>query len=290
MVQLGLVGLGTLGRAIAGRLAEQGLDLVVWNRTPEKAHGLAASVAASPAALISSVPIVVLSLFDSAAVDQVLFGEGGVFAGDAEGKILVDTTTNSADAADRFHEQVHARGAYYVEAPVIGSVPQVAQGRLTALVSGQEDAWDEVRPFLEQIAANTIYLGKPGLATRLKLAANLVLATWMTGLAEALVLAERSGLPRELVLDVLAQGPARSTLLDVKRDNLARAEFPAAFSAAAMHKDLRAVQRLAHDTQAPLFVGSLVRELYGAVLAHRDGDRDFSAIYRMLSNLGTSQL
>src|SRR5512139_2633068 len=135
----GLIGLGRMGRAMAQSLTSTGAELVVWNRTEEKALDLSATIADSPAGLLHDVPIVALSLFDSRAVEQVLLGEGGLLTGDCEGKIIVDTTTNSVEAVERFARLVAARGAFYLEAPVMGSVGPAAQGTLKIVVSGPRE-------------------------------------------------------------------------------------------------------------------------------------------------------
>ena len=127
-MQLGFVGLGNLGQAMARRYLDQGVRLTAWNRTPERARALDLPLAASPAALLDDVPAVVLCLASSAAVEVVLRGQDGLLAGDCADKLIIDTTTNHPAPVHLFHELCRQKGAQYVEAPVAGSVAPALAG------------------------------------------------------------------------------------------------------------------------------------------------------------------
>ena len=137
----GFIGLGHLGKAIAKRLIAEGVELVVWNRTKEKASDLGVKFADSPAAILPEADIIFLNLFDSAAVESVLAGKEGLLKGDCTGKIVIDTTTNHFETVALFHKTLKEHGASYLESPVLGSVIPASQGALTVLVSGKKDAF-----------------------------------------------------------------------------------------------------------------------------------------------------
>jgi len=281
-MKAGFIGLGNLGRAMAGRLAAQGVELVVWNRTREKAEKLGVEVADSPASLVSQVDITFLCLFDSRAVESVATGEGGLLEGEVEGKVIVDTTTNHFEAVLRFHRMFEEHGAHYLEAPVLGSVVPASQGKLTVLVSGERQAYERALPYIEKIGEKIFYLGEPALATKMKLVNNLTLGSFMAAIAEALVFGEAIGLSREKVLEILASGAGNSMVLNAKREKLLREDFSTHFSSALIYKDLHYLQDLARELGRPLFMGSVAKELFAMTFARDVSDLDFSVIYRVL--------
>ena len=284
-MKVGFIGLGNLGRAIAGRLISQGVELVVWNRTRRKAEGLGAEVASSPASLISEVDAVFLCLFDSAAVREVAEGKDGLLSGKCDGKVIIDTTTNHFDEVLRFHEVFKEHGAQYLECPVLGSVVPASQGKLTVLVSGDRDAFERALPLLEKFGEHIFYLGEPSLATKMKLINNLALGSFMATIAEALTLGEAAGIDREKVLEILSAGAGNSMVLNAKREKLLKEDFATHFSSALMYKDLHYLQDLAKELRRPLFMGSIAKELFALTIAKNVQNQDFSVIYRVLREL-----
>ncbi len=284
-MKAGFIGLGHLGMAMARRLISQGVELVVWNRTKEKAEELGAEIAESPASLLSGVDIVFLCLFDSAAVKSVATGKGGLLEGKCEGKVVVDTTTNHFEAVAYFHEVFKEHGAHYLEAPVLGSIIPASLGKLTVLVSGEREAYERALPYIEKIGENIFYLGEPALATKMKLINNLTLGSFMATIAEALAFGEAVGLSKEKVLDILSAGAGNSMVLNAKKEKLLREDFTTHFSSALIYKDLHYLQDLARDLKRPLFMGSVAKELFAMTLAKNVQNQDFSVIYRVLREL-----
>jgi 3-hydroxyisobutyrate dehydrogenase len=288
----GFIGLGNLGRAMAGRLAARGVDLVVWNRTGERAQALVGAaaggpahiqVAASPAAVIDQAPAVLLSLADSDAVEVVLRGSQGLLAGDCAGKLIIDTTTNHPVPVLLFHELCRQRGARYVEAPVAGSVLPASEGRLVVMASGAAADIDAARPLLGELAAAIHVLGEPGQATRMKLVNNLCLGAFMAAIGEALATAEAAGIDCELALEVLGTGGARSGVLEAKRRKLQERDWSAHFSVAMIHKDLHCLQDLARELGRPQHLAATVKEQYARLLMQGRRDDDFAAIYDLFA-------
>jgi 3-hydroxyisobutyrate dehydrogenase len=283
-MSVGLVGLGFLGKAMARRLIAEGTELVVWNRTIEKAIGLGVKTAESPAALLARSDIVFLSLYDSEAVQAVLADPEGLLEGPIQGKIVVDTTTNNVDSVLRFHRLLEGKGATYLESPVLGSVPAAGQGELTALIGFDKDAITRVMPYLERLAKRMFFFEEKGLATKMKLVSSLVLGAFMATLAEALSLGETVGLPKSKVLDILAADAGNSAILNEKKEKLVREDFGAQFSSALMAKDLRYLESLLATLKKDLVTGKAVKELFDKAVAGGEGDLDFSAVYRVLKN------
>lgn len=285
-MKVGIIGLGQMGRAIAERLVSQGNELVVWNRTASKAEGLLADMVVMPGAVTSDTDIVILCLSDSAAVREVLTRDGGLLEGGLEGRILVDMTTNDPLAVEAHYNMVSRVGGDYLEAPVIGSIGPASQGALTVLVSGHRGAFDRVEPLLRQLGSSIHYMGKPGLASRMKVVNNMVLGTLMTSLAEAVGLGEAAGIERETILGVLADGAGASALLRAKGEKLSTDEFSPHFKATHMLKDLRLSQLLAEKLDVPTPTGEAAESLYEVVLEEGDGQKDFSVVLHVIKEFG----
>ena len=280
-MRAGFIGLGNLGKAIAGRLIEQGVELTVYNRTPEKADGLRGAVIASSAReVFETSDITFICLFDSDAVASVLMGADGL-AGSSRCGIVVDITTNHFDPVIEFHGFVADSGGTYLESPVLGSVVPAAKGLLTVLVSGPRDAYDKALPYLEKFGASIFHFQKQGTATRMKLVNNLVLGSLMATLAEALSLAEGVGLDKETALNVLGAGAGKSLVLEAKRQKLIEGNFSAHFSNALIYKDLHCLQDMAYEMGRPVYTGALTKELYADAMSRGLGHEDFSGIYRL---------
>jgi 3-hydroxyisobutyrate dehydrogenase len=246
---------------------------------------LGVQVAATPIELAGSVDTIILCLFDSHAVDSVLFGEKGIAGGNLQGKIIVDTSTNHFDAVAKFHGELFKKGASYLEAPVLGSVIPASQGNLTVLVSGEKAAYEKVRPIIDRIGKTVFYLQEISLATKMKLINNLLLGVFMASIAEATVFAEATGVETETALNVFAAGAGNSMVLNAKRQKMADKNFATHFSSALIYKDLHYLQDLARALRRPLFTGSAVKELFGLTFRENLESLDLSVIYKALKDL-----
>lgn len=280
-MHLGFIGLGHLGKAIAGRLLDCGHTLTVWNRTPSKAEGMKAEAVSSPREVAAKAEIIFVCMFDSAAVHAILGQEDGLLSGDISGKIIVDLSTNHFKEVPLFHDLCAQEGGVYLEAPVLGSVVPASQGALTVLVSGKAAGYEKVKPVLENIGKNLFYLKEPGLATKMKLINNLALGSFMATIAEALSLGEAIGLAKEEILDILSVGGGNSLVLNAKKNKLLQEDFSTHFSSALIYKDLHCLQDLAYEEKKSLFTGAVVKELYGRTFEEGIAQEDFSAIYKL---------
>ena len=284
-MKIGFIGLGHLGKAMAGHLISEGLELMVWNRTHGKASDLGVPVAETPAQLVQRVDRIVLNLFDSRAVKSVFFKKDGLIQGGLTGKTVIDASTNHAEEVLFFHEILKSQRGSYLEAPVLGSVTPASRGELTILVSGDRPAYESVEPLLQKIGRKIFYLEEPGLATRMKLVNNHLLGTFMAAIAEALVVGEGAGLSKKQVLDILQEGAGQSMVLNAKREKLLKNDFSPQFSAALIHKDLDYLQDLARSVKKPLLLGGLAKELFGLTFNKNQDQADFSVLYQVLKGL-----
>lgn len=280
-MKIGFIGLGHLGKAIARRLIECGHTLTVWNRSAEKAAGLEATVAASPAEAAARTEIIHVCLFDSAAVHRVFTRENGLLTADLTEKIIVDHTTNHFREVLIFHELCAKAGAIYLEAPVLGSVVPATQGALTVLVSGEKEGFARAEPVLSQIGRHLFHLKTPGLATKMKLINNLALGSFMATLAEATAFGEAAGIDKATVLDILSTGGGQSLVLNAKKAKLLTEDFSAHFSNGLIYKDLHCLQDLAFERKKPLFTAAVTKEIFGRAIAEGMESLDFSSVYKL---------
>jgi len=283
-MEVGFIGLGHLGKAIAKRLIQQGVKLTVWNRTKEKAKDLGVEIAESPKDLINKVDRVFVIVFDSQASEKVIFGKNGLIYGDIEGKTVIDMTTNHFTYSSMAYEELRKHKAYYLDAPVLGSVVPAQKGELTIVIGGDKERFEENRPLFEKFCKNIFYVGEAGKATKVKLINNIVLGGIMDILAEAIAIAEKAGISKEQMIEILNTGAGKSYILDVKTKKLLEEDFSTHFSVDLIYKDLHYAQDLIKKLEMFSFTTSAVKETYGLAKAKGLGGLDFSVIYKLMKD------
>ncbi len=285
-MKVGFIGLGHLGKAIAKRLIDQGVNLVVWNRTIEKAREFAketgAEVASSPKELINQVDRVFVIVFDSHASEEVIFGENGLVKGNVKGKTVIDMTTNHFAYAKTAYGELKKLGAYYLDAPVLGSVIPALKGELTIVVGGDKEKFEENKPLFEKFCKAIYYVGEAGNGSKAKLINNIVLGGIMDILAEAVALGELAGFDKETIINILNDGAGKSYILDVKKKKLLEEDFSTHFSVNLIYKDLHYAQDLIKELGVFSFTTAAVKETYGLARKKGLGNLDFSAVYKVL--------
>ncbi len=284
-MRVGFIGLGSLGKAIAKRLSEQGVELMLWNRTKEKALELGLPVADSPAELVSQVDRVFVIVFDSRASEEVIFGKDGLVEGGVEGKTIIDMTTNHYAYAKLAYEELRKRGAYYLDAPILGSVIPAQKGELTVLVGGDKEKFEENKPLFEKFCKNIFYVGTSGNASKLKLINNMVLGGFMQMLSEAIAIGELAGFSREQVIEVLESGAGKSYLLEVKKKKLLESDYSVHFSVDLIHKDLHYAEDMVKGLGAFSFSLQNVKNAYALARYLGMGGEDFSVLVELYKRL-----
>jgi 3-hydroxyisobutyrate dehydrogenase len=203
-MKVGIAGLGNMGRAIAERLAEEGVALVAWNRSPDKLEGLSAEAAASPADLVGKADIVLSVLANDAATDRVYFAPDGLLAGDIAGKLIVEFCTQSPERSQALAKAVTEAGGAYLECPVGGTIAPARTGKLLGLAGGSDADFERARPILEKLTRRLEHMGPVGSGAAMKLSINLPLMIYWGALGEAIGLAQAGGVEPARALDILA--------------------------------------------------------------------------------------
>jgi 3-hydroxyisobutyrate dehydrogenase-like beta-hydroxyacid dehydrogenase len=280
-----------MGAAMAERLAGQGLAVVVYNRSRERATVLAerigATVAASPAAAAATADVVISMVADDDAVRALFEGPEGVAAGIRPGAVAVDSSTVLPDTIRAVADAVRARGAGILDAPVSGSVGSTLAGELTIMAGGDAADLERARPVLDRLARRIFHLGPLGTGSAMKLAVNTLIFGLNGAVAEGLVLAERNGIARTLAYDVLAASAAGAPFVGYKRDAFLEPEAtPVAFSLALAAKDLRLIRTLADASGTTMPQAATNLEVIRAAEGSVGHDADFSTVASHLRQEG----
>ncbi|MGW5738494.1 MULTISPECIES: NAD(P)-dependent oxidoreductase [Streptomyces] len=281
----GFVGLGVMGQPMALHLARAGTPLVVWNRTPARCAPLRAAgadVAASPAEVFDRAGTVFLMLADEAAVDEVLGRGTPDFAARVAGHVVVPMGTTSPEYSAGLRDDVRAAGGRYVEAPVSGSRVPAEQGQLVAMLAGDADAVEDVRPLLAPLCQETFDCGDVPGALLMKLSVNLFLITLVTGLTEAFHFADRHGLDRRRFLDVLAAGPMASPVSQVKAPKLLARDFAVQAAAKDVLKNNRLIAQAARKAGLASPLLDVCHALFEETVTQGHGGEDMVAVLRAL--------
>jgi 3-hydroxyisobutyrate dehydrogenase-like beta-hydroxyacid dehydrogenase len=282
--KVAVIGVGTMGSAMARRIQGAGYQLTVWNRSRAKADALAseigATVAPTAAAAAEACQVSLTSLADDSAVEAVYLGEEGIAAGIGAGSIAVDTSTVDPDTIVRVGEAVDATGAGFFDCPVSGSVATVAGGALTMMAGDQGDLVDRVEPLLlASIAKQVVRVGSRGAGAACKLAVNGLLHGLNVALAEALVLAEKAGVDRRVAYEVFAGGAGGAPFVAYKRNSYEQPETaPVDFSLDLVLKDLDLITELGKKVGAPMNQAETGRAIVRRAIDVGLGGKDLSAI------------
>jgi 3-hydroxyisobutyrate dehydrogenase-like beta-hydroxyacid dehydrogenase len=279
-----------MGTAFAERVLEAGYPLVVHNRTPGKADALVArgaTAASSPAELAEAVDVVLTSLADDEALEQVA---EEVLAAARPGTVLVDLSTVSPAASARVAALAGEASVDYLRAPVSGNPSVVRAGKLSLIVSGPRETLERVEPVLLAIGPSIHYVGEGEQARVVKLAINLMIAGLAELMSEALVLGEAAGVSREALLEVMGGSAAGAPFVNYKTEPLLRDDFSATFTTALMEKDIDLVLDVAAKANVDLPLAGHLKALLRAAVEGGYADDDFMALYLQLRSAASEEV
>ena len=285
MERIGVVGLGTMGGAMAANLVRAGFPVTAWNRTGARATELDApgvTVATSPAVLAAGVDVVLVCVSDTPDVEAVLFGTDGVASGAAPGTLVIDCSTIDPTASRGFAARLAAQGIGFVDAPVTGGSEGARNATLAILVGGEPAQVERARPVLAAIGRTITHFGPVGAGQAAKAVNQVILAGTYLGVAEGLVLALKAGLDPEQVVAALSTGAAQSWVLANRSGRMLANDYPLGFRVALHLKDLGIALSMARETGAALPVAALAAQLEAGLVAQGHADDDMSALARTI--------
>lgn len=283
--RLGFIGLGLMGTPIALKLIDSDHSVSVWGRTPEKlqpAVEKGAGLAASPAALAAESDIVFLCVTDTNAVESVVFGPDGIAQGGESGKILVDHSSIEPEATRRFAARLREQaGMHWLDAPVSGGVPGVANKTLVVMAGGDQAVFDRAYPVIMDVAGRCTLMGPIGAGQTTKLVNQALCGAGFCLIAEVTKLAMDAGIAVEQIPQALAGGRADSRLLQEFMPYMATGDFTPRGRIDIMLKDLDTVAQLAQANKTPMPMTSLATSLHRVLVAQGRGGEDNAAVIRL---------
>jgi 2-hydroxy-3-oxopropionate reductase len=288
MNTLGFIGLGLMGKPMAKNLLKAGFSLTVQSRSRppvDELAALGARAARSPREVAQASEVVITMVPDAPEVEAVVAGPEGILAGARAGLIHIDMSTISPVATRRIAEMEKQAGVTMLDAPVSGGTVGAEAATLSIMVGGDEAAAEQCQAIFAALGKKINYMGPSGAGQTTKACNQIMTGGIYAVMAEALVLAQKSGLDPAKVVEVLSGGAARCWALEVRAPKILKRDLKPGFKAAMQYKDLNIVAETARAEGVPMPVSALVRELYAAMLAAGDGNLDNSAVVTVLEKM-----
>ncbi len=286
--RVGWIGTGVMGRSMCGHLLDAGYRVTVYTRTRARAEPLlerGAVWADGPAAVAASSDVVFSIVGYPEDVRAVLLGENGALAGARPGTVLVDMTTSDPSLAVEIHQQAKERGVDAIDAPVSGGDVGARQATLSIMVGGEEKAVERVRPLLERMGTTIVHQGGPGAGQHAKMVNQILIATGMIGVCEALLYGYRAGLDLERVLQSVASGAAGSWSLSNYGPRILAGDFDPGFVVEHFVKDMGIALAEARRMRLSLPGLALAQQLYVALEAQGAGRKGTHSLILALARL-----
>lgn len=292
MTDIGFIGLGIMGRPMAGHLQKAGHRLFLHNRSklPQSMIDGGAIACGSSAEVAKQSDVIFTMLPNTPDVENVLFGPRGAAEGLTRGKILVDMSSISPTATKAFAARLSEQGVDYLDAPVSGGEVGAKAGTLTIMVGGPVKAFERVRPLFELMGKNITHIGPNGDGQTAKVANQIIVALNIAAVAEALVFASKAGADPAKVRQALLGGFASSRVLEVHGERMLKRSFEPGFRIALHHKDLSLAIDGARELLLSLPHTSICLELFNAARAAGDGNLDHSGFVRVLERLASHEM
>jgi 2-hydroxy-3-oxopropionate reductase len=292
MERIGFVGLGIMGKPMAHNLIKAGYPLVVHNRSQRAVKELAgegATAARSPKEVAERSDVVITMLPDSPDVHQVVLGSKGVVEGVRHGMLFVDMSTIAPATAREVYAALKAVKVQSLDAPVSGGEVGAKQGNLSIMVGGETEAFERAMPIFKIMGKNIVHIGDAGAGQVTKACNQIVVALTIQAVAEALMLAKRSGVDPAKVREALLGGFAQSRILELHGQRIIDSAFEPGFKIRLHRKDLGIALQTGRDLSLPLMSTAQVAELMNALIARGNGDLDHSALALLLDQMGGGQ-
>lgn len=288
MANLGFIGLGVMGSELVNRLLSKGHSVVGYNRTRSKAEWLikkGMKWGDSPRAIAASTDVIFSMVTNSAALAAITEGPDGILAGLTPGKIFADISTVSPAFSREVAAKVRAKGCDMVDCPVSGSVITLQQGNLSVMVGGRPETFERTKPLLLDIGPKVTYVGDNGLALVMKIGTNLSLAVQMLAFSEGVLLAEKSGIKREVAVDVLINSAVASPMIKYRGPFVLQLPSEAWFNVNMMQKDMLLALELGRQVDVAMPTTAISNEFLTAARAMGLVKQDFAVVFDVLAHM-----
>jgi 3-hydroxyisobutyrate dehydrogenase-like beta-hydroxyacid dehydrogenase len=288
MANLGFVGLGVMGSEMVVRLLDKGHTVTGYNRTRSKAERLikkGMKWADSPRAVCAAADVTFSMVTNEKALGAVMDGPDGILSALSPGKFLIDMSTVSPGYSRSLGTRVREKGADLIDAPVSGSVITLQEGKLSVMVGGRKETFDRLKPILDDLGPKVTYVGDSGLALSMKIATNLSLAVQMMAFAEGVLLAEKSGIRREVAVDVLVHSAIASPMVKYRGPFVLKLPDEAWFDCNMMQKDLMLALDMGRALDVPLPTTAVSNEFLTAARGMGLAKEDFAVVFQVLAQM-----
>ena len=285
---IAFIGLGIMGLPMAKNLVNAGFKVTGYNRSAAKAEELAAAggtAAKTIAEAVKDADVVITMVPDSPDVEAVVTGEDGVFANAKSGALWIDNSSIRPDVAVRLSDAAREAGLRPLDAPVSGGEQGAIDGVLSIMVGGEPADFSEAKDVLEAVGKTIVLVGPSGSGQTVKAANQLIVASNIQALSEAVVFLEAYGVDTDSALQVLGGGLAGSKVVDQKGQKILDREFGPGFRLALHNKDMGIVTSAAREAGVILPLGALVAQLVSSTVASGDGSLDHSGLFRGVQRL-----
>jgi 2-hydroxy-3-oxopropionate reductase len=293
MANLGFIGLGIMGKPMAGHLAKAGHRVYVYDLNPEPLRELSAKGAVacrSSKEVAEKSDVIILMVPDTPDAEQVLFGREGVAEGVKKGSVVVDMSSISPIATKEFAKKLHGLGVEMLDAPVSGGQLGAENATLSIMVGGKPEIFEKIKPLFEIMGKNIVHIGNHGDGQTCKVANQIVVALTIEAVSEALVFASKAGADPRKVRQALLGGFAQSRILDVHGERMINRSFKPGFRIQLHRKDLNLALQAARQLGLSLPSTAMAQELFNAVVAQEGDQLDHSAMVLALEKLANHRV
>jgi 3-hydroxyisobutyrate dehydrogenase-like beta-hydroxyacid dehydrogenase len=277
-----------MGGEMVNRLLSKGHTVTGHNRTRSKAEWLikkGMTWANTPREVVQRAEVIFSMVTNSAALAAVMNGPDGMLAGAAPGKLFVDISTVAPAVSREFAAKIREKGSDLVDAPVSGSVITLQEGKLSVMVGGRKETFDKVKPLLLDIGPKVTHVGDNGLALVMKIGTNLSLAVQMLAFCEGVLLAEKSGIAREVAVDVLTHSVIASPMVQYRGPFVLKQPDEAWFNVNMMQKDMLLALELGRQLDVPMPTTAVTNEFLTAARGMGLFEKDFAIVFNVLAEM-----
>jgi 2-hydroxy-3-oxopropionate reductase len=290
-MKIGFIGLGIMGKPMAGHLKAAGHEVIVPDRASLGAEQRAAfTVVADAKAVAAAAEVIILMVPDTPDVAAVLFGPAGVAEGLSKGKLVIDMSSISPTATKDYAAKVNALGCDYIDAPVSGGEVGAKQASLTIMVGGEEAAFARAKPLFELMGKNITLVGPNGAGQTTKVANQIIVALTIEAVGEAMVFASKAGADPAKVRQALTGGLATSRILELHGERMIKRTFNPGFRIVLHQKDLNLALQSAKELGVALPNTASTQQLFAASVAMGNGQLDHSGLVKALETLAAHKV
>jgi 3-hydroxyisobutyrate dehydrogenase-like beta-hydroxyacid dehydrogenase len=280
--------MANLGGNMVARLLAKGHTVTGYNRTRSKATWLidrGMRWADSPREVAANSDVIFAMVTNAAAISAITDGPDGLIAGLDPGSIFIDMSTVSPAVSRAIAQRVREAGADMLDAPVSGSVITLQEGKLSVMVGGRAETFERIKPLLHDIGPKVTHVGDNGVALSMKIAVNLSLAVQMLAFSEGVLLAEKSGIPRQTAVDVLTHSAVASPMVQYRGPFVLQQPDEAWFDVNMMQKDMLLAMELGRQLDVPLPTTAVTNEFLTAARGMGWEKQDFAVVFDVLARM-----